>query len=164
MSIDHVNITDPFIHQPKGASTASSNTTIIANGSGGTSWAKVGINNVDQSSIKNLNQYGIQTRIADLGNAVSTFVIAPTAGTITGFFLVNDEAMATTNTIVSLKIAGVTVTNGAVTLLSSATAGTLVSTVPTAANVVTAGSVIEIASDGGTTGTSSAHVVLIVSI
>lgn len=35
---EHVSITDPNIHEPKGASTASSGQILVANGSGGTSW------------------------------------------------------------------------------------------------------------------------------
>ncbi len=38
MSIEHVDIPEAGLHEPKGASTASSGETILSNGGGGTSW------------------------------------------------------------------------------------------------------------------------------
>lgn len=36
--VEHVNITDPNLHEPKGAAAASANQMLVANGTGGTSW------------------------------------------------------------------------------------------------------------------------------
>lgn len=164
MSIDHVNISDPYIHQPKGASTASANTVIIADGSGSTSWGKITTSQVDASSIKNLNTYALTVRLDNIGNAGSTFVAVPAAGTIVGMYVTPDSNMSTTATNISLEIGGVAVTNSTATLSSSAVAGDVASAAPTANNVVTAGAAVEIISDGGTTGSSTATVTLIVSM
>ena len=43
MAIEHVDISDPEIHEPKGISAASLNTAYIANGSGSGTWKKVGV-------------------------------------------------------------------------------------------------------------------------
>ena len=44
---EHASITDPNIHEPKGASTASSGQILVADGSGGTSWQTPTFSNVE---------------------------------------------------------------------------------------------------------------------
>src|SRR5690606_1381760 len=41
MTIQHEDITDPFIHEPKGAAAASADTVYVANGAGGGTWEKI---------------------------------------------------------------------------------------------------------------------------
>ena len=41
MTIEHVNITDPYIHEPKGVTAATVNEVYVANGSGSGSWKTV---------------------------------------------------------------------------------------------------------------------------
>jgi hypothetical protein len=41
MAIEHVNITDPNIHEPKGAAAAGVNTSYVSNGAGSGSWVKI---------------------------------------------------------------------------------------------------------------------------
>lgn len=41
MSVEHVNITDPNIHEPKGVATASIGKVYVANGAGGGTWKKI---------------------------------------------------------------------------------------------------------------------------
>lgn len=94
-------------------------------------------------------QYKANAYLADGGSAGSTFLVCPFAGTIVSLSAVNFVANATTKTVLLAKIAGVTVTAPAWEILVTAAAGTGVTVVPTAANVVTAGQVLEIASDGG---------------
>ena len=43
MSIEHKNITDPNIHEPKGVNTAAGNTVYVATGSGSGAWVKLPI-------------------------------------------------------------------------------------------------------------------------
>jgi hypothetical protein len=43
MSIEHKNITDPNIHEPKGVNTAAGNTVYVATGSGSGTWVKLPI-------------------------------------------------------------------------------------------------------------------------
>src|SRR5690554_738124 len=63
MAIQHVDITDPDIHEPKGASTASAGSGYFSDGAGSGTWTKVGSANLDTASV---NSY-IQTQI-DQGN------------------------------------------------------------------------------------------------
>jgi hypothetical protein len=93
---------------------------------------------------------------ADIGTAGSSFVVCPFAGTIVGLGAVNHGANATTKTVLTAKLATVPVTAPAWEVAITAAAGTGVSVVPTAANVVAAGDVIEIAYDGGSTNVTPA--------
>lgn len=42
MTVEHVTISDPQIHEPKGVSTAGINTTYVADGAGSGAWGKIG--------------------------------------------------------------------------------------------------------------------------
>lgn len=98
-----------------------------------------------------LNSYA-----ADIGTAGSSFVVCPFAGTIVGLGVVNHGANAGTKTVLLAKLGGVTVTAPAWEVAVTAAAGTGVSVVPTAANTVAAGDVIEIAYDGGSSNVTPA--------
>lgn len=93
---------------------------------------------------------------ADIGTAGSSFVVCPFAGTIVGLSAVNHGANAGTKTVLLAKLATVSVTAPAWEVAVTAAAGTGSSVVPTAANTVTAGQVIEIAYDGGSSNVTPA--------
>ncbi len=95
-----------------------------------------------------INEYTVPGYQADANTAGSIFVIAPHAGTIVKLAAVNNVANTTVKTTLLAKIGGVTVTAPAWEIAITQAAGVASSVVPTAANVVTAGQVIEIASDG----------------
>lgn len=48
--VEHVDATDPEIHEPKGASTAAINTGYVANGGGSGTWAKPKVVNLDSEA------------------------------------------------------------------------------------------------------------------
>lgn len=98
-----------------------------------------------------LNQYAVTVDFADANTAGSIFVVAPHAGSIVGLYAVNAVANTTVKTVLLAKIATVTVTAPAWEIAITQAAGVASSSIPTAANVVTAGQVIEIVSDGGGT-------------
>jgi hypothetical protein len=98
----------------------------------------------------------LETYASDIGTPGSSYVVCPFAGTITGLAVVNHAANAGTKTVLTAKIAGSAVTHPAFEVAITAAAGTGVSVVPTAANVVTAGQVIEIAYDGGSSAVTPA--------
>lgn len=102
-----------------------------------------------------LIQQTLSTYKADAGTAGSCFLVAPHAGTIIDLTAINQAASTTTKTVLTSKIGagGTAITHPAWEIALSAAAGTKTSVTPTAANVVTAGQVIEIISDGGTDAT-----------
>ena len=93
----------------------------------------------------------LNTYLADAGTASSCYVICPFAGTIVQMQAVCRVANSTTKTVLTAKAGagGTAVTHPAWEIAVTQAAGVVSSTVPTAANVVTAGQVIEILSDGG---------------
>lgn len=97
-----------------------------------------------------LNAYTVSGYFADPNTAGSIYIVAPHAGEIVGMYAVNNVANTTTKTVLLAKLAGTTVTVvPAWEIAVTQAAGVKSSSVPTALNVVTAGQVIEIASDGG---------------
>lgn len=93
---------------------------------------------------------------ADIGTAGSSYVVSPFAGTLVGLGVVNHGANAGTKTVLAAKINGAAVTHPAWEVAITAAAGTGVSVVPTAANVVKAGDVLEVAYDGGSSNVTPA--------
>lgn len=98
-----------------------------------------------------LNSYS-----ADIGTAGSSFIVCPFAGTIVGLAAVNHAANAGTKTVLTAKLATVAVTAPAWEVAITAAAGTATAVVPTAANAVNAGDVIELAYDGGSSAVTPA--------
>ncbi len=107
-------------------------------------------------------QYTVTCYAADIGTAGSTFVVCPFAGTIKSLQAVNHVANATTKTVLTAKIATVAVTAPAWEVAVTAAAGTATIVTPTAANVVTAGQVVEIAYDGGSSAVEPATFTIVI--
>lgn len=115
------------------------------------------------SSAAELNQYSINVDFADANAAGSIFVVAPHAGSIVGLHAVNSVANTTTKTVLTAEIVGVLVTTPAWEVAITQAAGTVSSSVPTAANVVTAGQAIEIITDGGGTPVMPTSITIVIS-
>jgi hypothetical protein len=103
-----------------------------------------------------LGRESLSAYAADIGTAGSSFVVCPFAGTIVGLSAVNHVANAGTKTVLTAKLATVAVTAPAWEVGVTAAAGTATAVVPTAANTVAAGDVIEIAYDGGSSNVTPA--------
>lgn len=110
-----------------------------------------------------LNQYSVNVDFADANTAGSIFVVAPHAGSIVGLHAVNAIANTTVKTVLTAKIATVSVTAPAWEIAITQAAGVASSVVPTAANVVTAGQVIEVATDGGGTPVMPTSITIVIS-
>lgn len=101
-----------------------------------------------------LNQYHITAYLADVSTAGQIYVVAPDAGRIVKIQSALNGAIATANAVLTAKIGGTAVTNGAITIAySGSAAGDVDSCSPTAANSVTAGQAIEIETNGASTNT-----------
>lgn len=110
-----------------------------------------------------LNQYAVSVDFADANTAGSIFVVAPHAGNIVGLHAVNAIANTTTKTVLTAKIATVLVTTPAWEIAITQAAGVVSNSIPTAANVVTAGQVIEIITDGGGTPVMPTSITIVIS-
>lgn len=147
--VSHASLTGANLHEPKGAAAASADTVMIADGAGGTSWAKVDVANIDSSSIKQLNKKEF-TFSLNLNIAASYFLVIPYAGDISKIWSATNASFTGSNAILTFEIAGTPVTNGTITITQSGSAaGDIDSSTPSAANTVTAGQALEIICDGG---------------
>jgi len=103
---------------------------------------------------ESLKKVILNTFIEDISTAGQIYVVSPVAGTITKIYSVINGAITGANTILTPKIGGTAITGGAITIAFSGSAvGDVDSSTPTALNAITAGSAIEIETDGGSTGT-----------
>ena len=105
----------------------------------------------------NGNEYSLTGYLADVSTAGQIFIVAPDAGEIVKIASVINGTIATADVDFTAKIGGTAVTGGVITATASGSAaGDVDSTVPTAANSVTAGQAIEIETDGASTNTVEA--------
>lgn len=136
----------------------------VSNGSGSGTWQKISTSEID-TSLKNLNKVVLSTTVEDLSAATSHWVVTPIAGTITSMHSVIDGALATADTTLTMKIATVAVTNGALTIAYSGSAtGDVDVATPSGANTVTAGQAIEIVCGGETTTNKAAHITILMNV
>lgn len=103
---------------------------------------------------QSLKKVYLTTSIADISTAGQIYVVSPVAGTISKIYSVINGAIATANAVLTPKIAGTAITDGAITVaFSGSAAGDVDSSTPSAANVITAGAAIEIETDGASSNT-----------
>ena len=92
---EHSVITDPNIHEPKGASSASANQVLVADGAGGTSWATQWNNwwwNIDHSAaVATSLTSGVKTDIVNDGAGAASLDFQVPAGVGNIWDTVNNE-------------------------------------------------------------------------
>jgi len=149
MPVEHVNITDPEIHEPKGIAAATVGKVYVADGAASGSW--------------NYQVDYITCIIDDISTAQSDWVVAPYAGNIIKIYSVIDTAITVADATLSFEIAGVAITSGGITITQAGSAaGDVDSSTPSAANAVTAGQAIECITNGGSTTASKATITLVI--
>lgn len=77
MAIEHASIPESGLHEPKGASTASSNTTYVSDGAGSGSWKKVDANAM-QGAVQNNDEAGLSL-VADGAGGFKPSILPGTA-------------------------------------------------------------------------------------
>ncbi len=147
-NVTHASLTGSDLHEPKGASSASANTVHIANGSGSTSWAKIGSSNIDTASIFNSNKFKMTVVLADISTASSIKIVIPVACTLDKAWGCLQGTIATADSVVTLtNHAGASMGTMTVAFSGSA-AGDVDSLTPASNNSFTAGQVLTITTDG----------------
>ena len=151
-NVQHSTMTGANLHEPKGVAAASADTVYVADGAGSGTWQKIASGQINTSSVKNVNFIPLTFEFVDISTARSAWVICPLAGLIQKIWSVIDGAITVANCGFTFEIAGVAVTNGAITITQAGSAaGDVDSSTPTAARTLTAGQPIELISDGGST-------------
>lgn len=107
-----------------------------------------------------LINYTLSAYKEDGNTAGSIFVVAPHKGKIVGLNATNYVANTTTKTVLTAELGGTLITTPAWEIAVTQAVGVASTSVPTAANSVDAGDVIEIITDGGGTPTMPINVTI----
>tara|TARA_R110002153_G_scaffold5540_2_gene25685 strand:+ start:4920 stop:5390 length:471 start_codon:yes stop_codon:yes gene_type:complete len=145
-NVNHSSLTDPYIHEPKGAATAAAGRVYVANGTGSGAWT------AKETLVgETLNGY-----LDDVSTASTVYIPIPYAGTVSKIITVLEGSISGANSTVTLaNSAGASM--GTLTITQSGSAAGDVDTLaPSANNSVTADSFITVSTDGA----SSTHVTL----
>ena len=145
-NVNHSSLTDPYIHEPKGAATAAAGRVYVANGTGSGAWT------AKETLVgETLNGY-----LDDVSTASTVYIPIPYAGTVSKIITVLEGSITGANSTVTVANSAAA-SMGTLTITQSGSAAGDVDTLaPSANNSVTADSFITVSTDGA----SSTHVTL----
>lgn len=148
--VEHADLTGSDLHESKGADSASINTVAISDGAGSTTWSKIGISQLDSTSVKNTNKWTQTVLFGDIGTAGSIYVPVSTASTLVKVTSVVQGAPTTTDTVITFTtIGGSSLGTGMTIGFSGAAAGDIDTFTPSSNQNFAANSVLKITTDGG---------------
>lgn len=143
---EHSDLTGNSLHEPKGVDNASAGEAYIADGNGTGTWTN------PLSSVKNLNIFTVEGRMADVSTAGSN-VYFPVyrAATLNIINLVISGPITTANAVISIYKNGVLQGQTVTINFSGSTAGKIFTLNLNPTYTFAAGDVIELRTDGGST-------------
>lgn len=140
-NVNHSSLTDPYIHEPKGAATAAAGRVYVANGSGSGAW----------TAKETLVGETLSGYIEDVSAVETVHVPVPYAGTISKVITVLENAIGSADSTVTVKNSSA-VSMGTLTIAHSGSAAGDVDTLsPSSNNSVASDSFITVSSDGAST-------------
>ncbi len=157
MAIEHKDLTGSQLHEPKGCETAGAGTVYTADGAGSGSWTDI------IATVRDANRIVLSSHFTDISTPQSLYLLTPISGTVRSIHVVLHGAINTANAIVDAKINGIAVTGSSITVAHSGSAGGLAfSSSPSGANVLTTNGVVEVRTDGASSGAAMASVFVVV--
>ena len=103
-----------------------------------------------ETGMQVMNAFPLNLWFVDGNTADTTFIVVPWDCLVTSIYVVvGQNGNATTDTILTPKINSIAITGGGLTIPLTASAGDVIVATPTAANAISAGQVLEVATDGG---------------
>jgi len=140
-NVNHSSLTDPYIHEPKGAATAAAGRVYVANGTGSGAWT------AKETLVgETLNGY-----LDDVSTASTVYIPIPYAGTVSKIITVLEGSITGANSTVTVANSAAA-SMGTLTITQSGSAAGDVDTLaPSANNSVTADSFITVSTDGAST-------------
>jgi hypothetical protein len=158
---EHRDLTGASLHETKGADSASANTVHVADGIGGTSWAKITSSNLDTTSVFNTNKYQLITDIPDVSTADFVLVPIVKASTLTKVTTILHTALTGANAALTVTNSTGALLIGTITITQSGSAeGDQDTLTPASNNTFTAGSYVKIATDGASSTASRLTIIL----
>jgi hypothetical protein len=174
MSTQHSDITDPNIHEPKGASTASVGTVYVSDGAGSGTWGKLDEDNLDTVSlyadietslgdgtISVTSKYYIHIVIPDVSTAQSVIVPVIEDSTVVQARCVLGGPITVADAAVSFKNSAAASMGTDVTVAYDGSAkGDAYTFTASGNNVLSGPTWIEIATDGGSTDAQALYITI----
>lgn len=160
---EHSDLTDPELHEPKGASTASANNVYVADGAGSGTWQKVdsdvldysGVlsdiqDDIDDGTLELNGRFFLYATLEDVSTPSSILIPIRVDSTFVGATMILGGSITTADASVSFKDSVGGSMGTATTITQSGSAkGTAFSFTASTNNVFTAPDWMEIATDGG---------------
>ena len=160
MTTAHSVLTGSDLHEVKGASSASADTVMVADGAGSTVFEKITSDSIDSTSIFNTNKFLLSFTFTDVSTARTMYIPIPYGCTVVKAWSALDATIATADCVFTLSNnAGGSM--GTITIgYSGSAAGDVDSLSPSTNNTFTAGQKMSIASNGASSNTVNAQIVL----
>jgi hypothetical protein len=150
-NVNHSTLTDPYLHEPKGAASASSGDVYVANGAGSGAW----------TAKETLIELSLEGYLENVSAVEKVYVPIPFAGTVVKILTVLEAVISSSNSTVTVKNAAGSSMGTLTITASGSAAGDVDTLVPASNNTVTADSFITIESDGASTNTAKLRFVVV---
>jgi hypothetical protein len=150
-NVNHSTLTDPYLHEPKGVSTASYGQVYMANGSGSGAWTA-------KESLDALSLGGFFT---DISTAGTVYLPIPFAGTVVKVVTVLEGTLSSADATVTVSNAAAASMGTITVAYTSSAAGDVDTLVPSTNNTVAADSFITLATDGASATHASLRFVVV---
>lgn len=158
--VQHSDLTDPNLHEPKGVSSASNNQVYVADGSGSGTWKKVTTNEIDNTSIfGNLNEYYFKGTLQDISSVDFILIYIPFSCTFNQAHTLLDGSITGSNATISFTRNDAASFGTSITVTASGSAeGDIDVFTPTLNQTISAGGYIKVATDGASTNSRALEV------
>jgi hypothetical protein len=149
----HKDLTGADLHESKGVATAGAGTVYVANGAGSGAWTAKNSDNLV------FNKFYLQSQMTDISApSDAVYFYIPVKSEITQLAAVLHAAITGANSVLSIYINGVLFADSLTVNFTGSSAGqSHVQTIVTA-NTITAGSVIEVRTNGASSTTAKATI------
>jgi len=151
-NVNHSALTDPYLHEPKGAATATSGQVYVANGSGSGTW----------TTKESLIELSVEGYVENISASSTVYVPIPFAGTIAKVVTVLEASIGSADSTITVSNAAAASMGTITVAFTGSAAGDVDTLVPSSNNTVTAESFITIATDGASVNTAALRFVVIV--
>lgn len=168
MTIQHEDIADPYIHEPKGVAAASADTVYVADGAGSGTWEKItgdSLNSAVQTTIltaveTNINdgtlpilpaETYVYCIIPDISTQSTLFVPVPEDSTLIQARVTLEGPITVADATIEIKTAADVSMGTLVVPFTASAAGDSYTYTPTGNNDLTGPTYIKVSTDGGST-------------
>lgn len=172
--VEHVDITDPELHEPKGIAAATVDQVYVANGAGSGAWEKITSDSLNQSSIETYIQSILDDDTLVLPTFFTATVVIPDISTLSDVYIAVPEdctvieACSVLAGPITVADAIITFFNGANSLgagmtvgFSGSAAGDVDTFTATTNTEVTGPSYLRIHTDGGSTDAQPLYITVV---